>query len=121
MIKRSVLAPTGLALCSMLFTHPASADAGDAASKKTSTPIKHVIVLIGENRTFDNIYGTYEPKPGQFVSNLRTKGIVREDGALGLRARLAAQSSLNTIPSQYFIHQPASNKSPYATLPAPNT
>ena len=119
MIQRSVLAPTGLALCSMFFSASASAD--DFASRKTATPIKHVIVLIGENRTFDNIYGTYEPKPGQSVSNLRTKGIVREDGSLGFKARLASQASLNTIPSQYFIHQPASNKSPYATLPAPNT
>ncbi len=31
---------------------------------RTETPIKHVIVLIGENRTFDNIYGTYVPKHG---------------------------------------------------------
>jgi hypothetical protein len=36
----------------------------------TRTPIKHIIVLIGENRTFDHIYGTYEAKHGQSVSNL---------------------------------------------------
>jgi phospholipase C len=106
----------------MLLSARASADDhGDSGSRKTATPIKHIIVLIGENRSFDNIYGTYEPRDGQSVSNLRTKGIVREDGSLGNRAGLAAQVALNTIPSQYFIHQPASNKSPYATLPAPNT
>ena len=27
----------------------------------TSTPIKHVIVLIGENRTFDHLFATYVP------------------------------------------------------------
>ena len=119
MIRGSVLAPTALALCSMLLSARASADDhGDSGSRKTATPIKHIIVLIGENRSFDNIYGTYEPRDGQSVSNLRTKGIVREDGSLGNRAGLAAQVALNTIPSQYFIHQPASNKSPYATLPA---
>ena len=123
MIRRSILAPIGLALCPMLLS-PAFAHAdgyGDFGGGKTATPIKHVIVLIGENRSFDNVYGTYEPRPGQSISNLRTKGIVREDGSLGPKQGLAAQVALNTIPSQYFIHQPASNKSPYATLPAPNT
>jgi phospholipase C len=123
-MKRSVLAPTGLALCSMLLS-PASARADGfnhgSGDHKTATPIKHVIVLIGENRSFDNIYGTYEAKHGQSVSNLLSKGIVRENGAPGPRAGLAAQVSLNTIPSEYFIHQPDSNKSPYATLPPPNT
>ncbi len=28
----------------------------------TRTPIKHVIVLIGENRTFDHLFATYVPK-----------------------------------------------------------
>ena len=27
----------------------------------TSTPIKHVIVIIGENRSFDHVFATYEP------------------------------------------------------------
>jgi phospholipase C len=121
MLRRSLLAPTGFALCSMLLSAPVSANDHDAAGGRTASPIKHVIVLIGENRSFDNVYGTYEARPGQFVSNLRTKGIVREDGSLGLKARLASQVELNTIPSQYFIHQPTSNKTPYATLPTPNT
>ena len=37
---------------------------------ETESPIKHVIILIGENRTFDNVYGTYMPKHGQHVPNL---------------------------------------------------
>jgi phospholipase C len=125
-IRRSLIAPAGLALCSTLFSAPVSAaddGASDADSHghKTATPIKHVIVLIGENRTFDNIYGTYVPRHGQHVSNLRTKGIVNVDGSPGPNAGLAAQVALNTIPSSYFIHQPASNKAPYTTLPVPNT
>jgi len=36
----------------------------------SESPIKHVIILIGENRTFDNVYGTYMPKHGQHVPNL---------------------------------------------------
>jgi phospholipase C len=122
MNRQSLRAPAGLALCSMLFSLPAYADPeGKSAGRKTATPIKHVIVLIGENRSFDNVFATYNPRPGQHVENLVSKKIIREDGSLGPKARLAAQVALNTIPSQYFIHQPASNKSPYATLPAPNT
>src|SRR5499427_7899943 len=117
MTRRFILAPTALALCSISFSAPASADSdGDSASRKTASPIKHVIVLIGENRSFDNVYGTYDPRPGQSVSNLRTSKIVREDGSLGSRASLAAQVALNAIPSQYFIHQPASNKALGVTL-----
>jgi phospholipase C len=35
---------------------------------RTLTPIKHVIVIIGENRTFDHVYATYRPRFGEFVS-----------------------------------------------------
>ena len=28
----------------------------------TTTPIKHVIVIIGENRSFDHVFATYQPK-----------------------------------------------------------
>jgi phospholipase C len=126
--SQSLLAPVGLALCATLFSSPALAGAdseacadADATGGKTATPIKHVIVLIGENRTFDNIYGTYVPRPGQHVSNLRSNGIVRRDGSAGPNAALASQVSLKTIPASYFIHQPVANKTPYATLPPPNT
>jgi phospholipase C len=27
---------------------------------KTSTPIKHVIIIVGENRSFDHLFATYE-------------------------------------------------------------
>jgi len=27
----------------------------------TTTPIEHLIVIVGENHTFDNVYGTYQP------------------------------------------------------------
>ena len=39
----------------------ASAVAGggeDPAGRRTSTPIKHVVVIIGENHTFDNVFAT---------------------------------------------------------------
>ena len=75
----------------------------DSADQETTTPIKHVIVIIGENRTFDNIYATYVPKHGT-ISNLLSKGIVNPDGSPGPHADLAKQFRLQTInPVSYFI------------------
>jgi phospholipase C len=34
----------------------------------TATPIKHVIVIIGENRTSDHVFATYQPKRREAVS-----------------------------------------------------
>ena len=46
---------------------------------KTTTPIKHVIVIIGENRTFDHIFATYQPKnKDETVWNLLSRGIVKK-------------------------------------------
>ena len=36
----------------------------------TATPIKHVIVIVGENRSFDHVFATYVPKKGEQVWNL---------------------------------------------------
>ena len=60
----------GAMLGAQMITPMGYADGGNSAEPSTATPIKHVIVLIGENRTFDNVYGTYMPKHGQHVSNL---------------------------------------------------
>src|ERR1700731_3611485 len=55
-----------------------------AETPKTATPIKHVIILIGENRGLDHTFGVYKPKgQGQTISNLMSKGIVNEDGTPG--------------------------------------
>jgi phospholipase C len=80
----------------------------------TSTPIKHVIVIIGENRTFDNVYATYEPKSGQTVWNLLSEGIVKKDGSPGPNYSKVTQSSANNFHS--FVLAPPST--PYKTLPA---
>jgi hypothetical protein len=42
----------------ILSTVPAFADEGERDAK-TATPIRHVVVIIQENRTFDNYFGTY--------------------------------------------------------------
>jgi hypothetical protein len=55
--------------------------AAEAQTPPTVTPIKHLIVVIGENRSFDNVFGTYVPPPGQSVWNLLSQGIVNKTGA----------------------------------------
>src|SRR5262245_6528376 len=49
-----------------------------------TTPIKHVIVIIGENRSFDHLFATYKPvNKGETVLNLLSEGIVKNDGTPG--------------------------------------
>jgi phospholipase C len=85
--------------------------------KDTATPIKHVIVLIGENWSFDSIYGTYVPKRGT-VANLLSKGIVDANGLPGLNSGLASQNAVNVpLPATYFIS--SNNKTAYSPLPTP--
>ncbi|MCS3445890.1 phospholipase C [Bradyrhizobium elkanii] len=91
---------------------------------KTASPIKHVIILIGENRGLDHTFGIYKPKgKGQTISNLLSKGIVNEDGTPGPNFAQAQQSSVAGQPL-YYIGAPTIGKSPYnATnpMPQPNT
>jgi phospholipase C len=52
----------------------------DFPDHRTQTPIKHVIVIIGENRSFDHVFASYVPRqPGQSVTNLLSQGIIQLD------------------------------------------
>src|ERR1700730_8665260 len=97
-------------------------DKGEAS--KTASPIKHVIILIGENRGLDHTFGVYRPKgAGQTISNLLSKGIVNEDGTPGPNFAQAQQFAVATQPS-FYIGAPAIGKSPYSptnAMPQPNT
>jgi phospholipase C len=88
------------------------------ASPQTATPIKHVIVIIGENRTFDHIFATYKPVKGETVDNLLSKGIVREDGTPGDNYSLARQYSAQDTPADNYQISPM-EKSLYPILPVP--
>ena len=88
------------------------------AQTTTTTPIKHVIVIIGENRTFDHVFATYKPKNGETVSNLLSKGIIREDGTPGPNYSLAEQYS--TTDTNKYQLSPGS-PTLYPTLPPPLT
>lgn len=83
---------------------------------ETTTPITNVIVVIGENQTFDTIFGTYEAPEGQTVHNLISQGIVNPDGTPGPNFSLAQQNQAITQ-TTYSINPIRSVA--YTTLPQP--
>ena len=86
----------------------------------TRTPIKHVIVLIGENRTFDHLFATYVPKRGESVKNLLSEGIINADGTPGRHFNKAQQfQAIPPFKSSFYISLGADEKAPYDTLPEP--
>ncbi|MFD1154720.1 alkaline phosphatase family protein [Undibacterium aquatile] len=102
--------PLSVLLLSALYAH------SSYAQTATTTPIEHVIVLVGENRTFDNLYGVYQPKKKQTISNLWSKGIVKADGSPGPNYHLAAQKTAEN----FTTYTPTPTvKTPYASLPQP--
>src|SRR5215831_970855 len=98
------------------FTPPAQAD----ERVHTQTPIKHVIVIIGENRSFDHVFATYQPKKGEFVNNLLSEGIINKDGTPGPNFAKARQfQAVAPFKTSFFISLDENEKSPYQTLPEP--
>jgi phospholipase C len=79
----------------------------------THTPIKHVIIIIGENWSFDSVFATYQPKSGETVRNLLSEGIVKPDGTPGPNYSKARQSSASDT-SKFELAPPST---PYVTLP----
>jgi phospholipase C len=106
------------------FADDTSKDKDTADAVKTESPIKHVIILIGENRGTDHTFGVYQPKGrGQTISNILSKGIVKEDGSPGPNFSLA-QQFLVKPQSQYYIGAPHAAKAAYGSrgqMPQPNT
>jgi len=58
---------------------------------QTTTPIAHLIVVVGENLSFDNLFGAYEPRSNAKIRNLLSQGIVNRDGSPGPEFTRAAQ------------------------------
>jgi phospholipase C len=46
-------------LIASLVAGPVMTPAAHAADVKTATPIKHIVIIFGENRSFDHYFGTY--------------------------------------------------------------
>src|SRR5215470_11204977 len=100
-------------LAAALVAAPAAASA-----QAPTTPIEHLIVVVGENLSFDNLFGTYRPPAGQTVDNLLSKGIVDAEGAPGPNFAKAAQRTAE-VRDRYAIVPPTTDA--FATLPQPGT
>jgi phospholipase C len=86
----------------------------------TTSPIKHVIVIIGENRSFDHVFATYVPKKsGESVYNLLSEGIVNADGTPGPNFGKAEQRNGSDSAADGFLLTPYNASFPNNVLPAP--
>lgn len=89
----------------------------------TATPIKHVVIIVGENRSFDHVFATYVPvQKNEKVSNLLSEGIVNADGSPGPNFARAHQYEIVSAPNGglFFSSADMASKRLYSTLPPPN-
>src|SRR5215831_18072730 len=91
---------------------------GAMAQTSPASPIEHVIVIVGENHTFDNVFGAYTPRPGQTVMNLLSQDIIDAEGKPGRNFALARQRTANSK-GAYSLNPMRTG--PYSKLPQPNT
>jgi phospholipase C len=135
-IIRSTVLGAGLGAC-LSCGLAVAGDRGDAGSQNqgnqgngnTVTPIKHVIVLMGENWTFDGIFATYQARNKQSVANMLSRGVVTASGAPGPNFAKSWQYQINQpYPATYFIDAlSTSGKTLYQqgpavpSFPPPNT
>jgi phospholipase C len=82
----------------------------------TVTPIKHVVAIYGENRSFDHLFATYQPHSDDTVNNLLSEGIVNADGTPGPNFAKAMQYKA-TDTATYSISPTKAGA--YDTLPPP--
>jgi len=110
----------------LLLSASASAAFAKDPSSATRTPIKHVIVIIGENRSFDHVFATYVPARGEAINNLLSDGIVALDANSnaipGPNFHKAHQlAAVDQGAADGFLLNPPTQEFPNDRLPAPLT
>jgi phospholipase C len=96
----------------------ANTQAAEGTPHTPITPIRHLIVIVGENHSFDNLFGAYQPVGRQTVSNLLSKGIINADGTSGPHS-IEGQQWQASVTDKYSIAPQRTQ--PFATLPQPNS
>mgnify|MGYP003344317238 FL=1 len=86
-------------------------------AQPTETPIKNLIVVIGENTSFDALFATFEPAAGAKVKNLLSAGIVLADGRPGPNYTQALQKVPASTQGKFGVDY--ANGQPLKTLPRP--
>ena len=98
----------GVSLAALALSPGVRAEDGHAGNSiRTASPIKHVIIIVGENRSFDHLFATYVPKSrGERVFNLLSEGIVKADGTPGENFDRAHQFQITSPPNGgKYLHQ----------------
>src|SRR5690348_4600121 len=90
-IHSAVATGAAVAVAVMMTAAAAGATPHTSWQPHTTTPIKHVVVIIGENHSFDNVFATYQPPGRQKIWNLLSEGIVTKAGTPGKNFKLARQ------------------------------
>jgi len=112
-----------IAAACALVSLATGARADSKRERLTTTPIKHVVIIVGENRSFDHLFATYVPRRGRDkVLNLLSEGIVNADGSPGPNFARAHQFQIVSAPNggKFFISADRAQKQLYATLPPPD-
>ena len=125
---RATVAAQTCAVALAIFAAGASAHDGDNdhrdnPDRQTISPIKHVIVIVGENRSFDHLFATYRPKhKHERVLNLLSQGIINGGGSPGRNFAQGQQYQLTAAPNggKFFISASQDEKQLYPVLPAPD-
>ncbi len=94
-----------------------------ARELSTATPIKHVIIIVGENRSFDHLFATYVPVADDArVRNLLSERIINADGTPGPAFSRAHQYKIVSAPNggKFFSSADLKDKVLYTTLPPPD-
>ena len=122
---RLAASASATAISAMVFS--AATQAADSASSadatRTASPIKHVIIIVGENRSFDHLFATYVPKHREEkIQNLLSEKIINADGTPGPHFAQAHQYQITAAPNggHFFSSADLKDKTLYGTLPPPD-
>ncbi|PUE11118.1 hypothetical protein B9Z51_02000 [Limnohabitans sp. T6-5] len=89
---------------------------GQAFAQTPNSPIKHLIVVVGENTSFDTLFAAYQPPAGQTVKNLLSSQVITLNGEPGPEYQKATQKLAHTQ-GKYDVEYPKT--SPLKNLPRP--
>ncbi len=109
------ISPMAAAVAAAIAAAPHAPTAAQARDQATTTPIKHLIVVLGRGRSFDHLFGAYRSIPGDRVRNILSEGVIDTLGRPGPNFAEAAQNE--AIDTAAYSISPIRVR-PYARLPA---
>ena len=127
--------PAKAVACALMFTLslfsaglPAQAGDPDKAVDKikTASPIKHVIIIVGENRSFDHLFATFSCQNTKTRKSRSQPSLRRNPSTpMAHRARISPRpSNTRSFPrpngGKFFSSADLVNKQLYTTLPPPD-